>query len=550
MTVLVRGAKRFLGAGDDVGARVEGLNDALTAARGRLDDELLDDAAGVVARARERLRLSAEHTIVALAGATGSGKSSLFNRLADLDLAAVGVRRPTTSWTLACAWAEGGAEDILHWMGIPARHQVARTSQLDAPDADTKLRGLILLDLPDHDSTELSHHLEVDRLVQYADLLVWVLDPQKYADAAVHDRYLRPLATHADVMLVVLNHIDEIRPEERETTLRDLRRLLLQDQLADVPVLATSAVTGEGVADLKGLLAKRIRDKGVARERLAADVGAVAQRLAEVNGSQPAAGIDSERRTALDRALADAAGVPVVVRAVERAVSKRTRAATGWLMTRWLGGFRKDPLTSLHLERDASMSALVRSSVPQPANVHIARVDVTVRNLAAAAAEGLTPPWAAAVRRASLANLTDLHDSLDQAVVSTDLGVRSGPPWWARLVNAIQWVLFVATLSGVIWLAGLGAMGLLQIDPPQPPAEYGIPIPTLLVLIGVVLGLALAFVSRLLAGVRARTKARRADRALRAAISQVAGELVVAPIQRELIAYDATRDGLRIALRR
>ena len=43
-----------------------------------------------------------------------------------------------------------------------------------------------------------------------ADLLIWVLDPQKYADAAVHDRYLAPFATHAGVMVVVLNHIDTV----------------------------------------------------------------------------------------------------------------------------------------------------------------------------------------------------------------------------------------------------------------------------------------------------------------------------------------------------
>ena len=55
---------------------------------------------------------------------------------------------------------------------------------LDTGREDRDLDGLVLLDLPDHDSTEVAHHLEVDRLVQLADLLVWVLDPQKYADAA------------------------------------------------------------------------------------------------------------------------------------------------------------------------------------------------------------------------------------------------------------------------------------------------------------------------------------------------------------------------------
>src|SRR5699024_8885033 len=133
-------------------------------------------------------------------------KSSTFNALAGLDLSAVGVRRPTTSWTTACVWGQDGATELLEWLGIPARHQVTRDSLLDTGREDARLHGTVLLDLPDHDSTEVSHHLEVDRLVQLADLLVWVLDPQKYADAAVHDRYLAPLADHAEVMVIVLNH--------------------------------------------------------------------------------------------------------------------------------------------------------------------------------------------------------------------------------------------------------------------------------------------------------------------------------------------------------
>ena len=550
MSALVQGARRlFGGGGDDVATRVEGLDAAVTAARGRIDDDLLDPAAAVVERARERLRLSAQHTIVALAGATGSGKSSLFNRLTGLELAAVGVRRPTTSWALACAWGPDGAADILNWIGIPERHQVSRMSMLDISSDDTNLQGLVLLDLPDHDSTEVSHHLEVNRLVQYADMLVWILDPQKYADAVVHERYLRPLATHGEVMVVVLNHVDEIASAQREKALADIRRLLVQDGLPDVPLLATSAVTGEGIDDLKRALVKRIREKGAARDRLAADVGAAADRLAAVSGSNSASGIDRERRAALDRALAGAAGVPIVVDAVERATLQRTRASTGWPLTRWLGRLRKDPLRRLHLGGDASMASLVRSSVPEPTKVQRARVDVTVRELADSAASGLTPPWAAAVRRASTSRLDDLHDSLDSAVVRTDLGV-AGPPWWARIVNGLQWLLFAVAVAGVVWLGGLAAMGLLRIDPPEPPARYGIPVPTLMILVGVVLGLALAFLSRLLARAQARSRARRADRSLREAISRVAGEQVVAPIEAELSAYDAVRDGLRTALRR
>ena len=112
---------------------------------------------------------------------------------------------------------------------------------LDSRREDGSFDGVVLLDLPDHDSTEVSHHLEVDRLIAVADLMIWVLDPQKYADAAVHDRYFKPMATHQDVMLVALNHIDTVPAERRQAMVDDVRRLLAQDGLPNVPVLAISA---------------------------------------------------------------------------------------------------------------------------------------------------------------------------------------------------------------------------------------------------------------------------------------------------------------------
>src|SRR6476660_472916 len=249
MTSLLEGAKKLVTRSSDVGARVDGLERAAAGARGRVDDAIVDDAAAVAARAASRLRLSADHTVVALAGATGSGKSSTFNALSGLELSAVGVRRPTTSWATACVWGKEGAEELLEWLGIPARHQVTRDSMLSQADEDAELRGFVLLALPDHDSTEVSHHLEVERLVQLADLLVWVLDPQKYADAAIHDRYLAPLASHQDVMVVVLNHIDTVPEERRQAMVDDVRRLLVADGLERVPVIALSARQGAGVAD-------------------------------------------------------------------------------------------------------------------------------------------------------------------------------------------------------------------------------------------------------------------------------------------------------------
>src|SRR6478752_6137186 len=313
---------------------------------------LLDGAAGVVDRATGRLRLSATHTVVAIAGATGSGKSSTFNALTGLELSAVGVRRPTTSWASACVWGRDGADELLEWLGIPPRHQTTRDSMLDSfrRDQQAELDGVVLLDLPDHDSTEVAHHLEVDRLVALADLLVWVVDPQKYADAAIHDRYLKPAAEQQDVMLVVLNHIDTVPEERRQSMLDDVRRLLDQDGLDRVQVLPVSARLGIGIPELRAEIARRAAEKQSTRARLDADIQAVAGRLAAANGDVPTRSVEPAQVAALDGAFADAAGVPVVVEALERSLRVRGNRATGWPVLGLVGRFRSDPLKRLDLD--------------------------------------------------------------------------------------------------------------------------------------------------------------------------------------------------------
>ena len=550
MTSVLEGAKKLVTRSSDTGARITGLEQAVEASRGRIDDRLVDDARGVVDRAAARLRLSAEHTVVAIAGATGSGKSSTFNALTGLELSAVGVRRPTTSWATACVWGSEGAPELLEWLGIPARHQVTRDSLLSTGREDNRLEGVVLLDLPDHDSTEVSHHLEVDRLVQLADMLVWVLDPQKYADAAIHDRYLAPLSTHSDVMLVVLNQIDLVPEGRRESMVADVRRLLAADGLPDVPVVAVSSREGWGIDELRSEIAKRVAAKKATRQRIEADLRGAASRLEEVTGRGRPRGLDKGRVAALDDAFAEAAGVPTVVKAVEDSTRLRANRATGWPVTAWFSRLKPDPLKRLHLDLGSagkSLTGSARTSVPQATQVQRARVDTEVRALADQVSEGLARPWATSVRRASTASLDDLNDRLDAALSRTDL-VAAKVPAWAGLVRVLQWLLIAAAVVGAVWL-GLVAFGAyLRLDVPTP-TWNSFAVPTLLLVGGILAGLLLALVCRVLVGMTARRRARTADRRLRSAISEVSHDLVVVPVEQELAAYTAARSGLDAALR-
>ena len=545
MTSLLEGARKLVTRGTDTGARLEGLGTATEAARGRLDDELVGRAAAVVERGTSRLRLSAHHTVVGIAGATGSGKSSTFNALTGLELSAVGVRRPTTSWATACVWGTEGAGELLDWLGIPPRHQTTRDSMLDTRRESNALEGVVLLDLPDHDSTEVSHHLEVDRLVALADMFVWVLDPQKYADAAIHDRYLAPLRTHADVMVVVLNHIDTVPEDRREAMVEDVRRLLAADGIPDVPVIPVSARHGIGIDALRREIEQRVADKRMTAGRIEADVRAAAAQLRDAAGDAPTRTLPEERVARLEGALAEAAGVPAIVEAVERSTRWRAGRATGWPLVSWVGRLRPDPLKKLELDLGADAKALRGSgpSSPQATAVQRARMDAEVRTLADEVTDGLGAPFADSVRRAATARLPEVGDRLDGALRGVDLDAERLPVW-AGAVRVLQWLLVLIALVGAGWSAAALVSGGLD----ELPRVAGVALPLVLLAGGVLVGVLLALVCRGLVAGTARKRAAAAEGRLRQAVHEVSSELVVAPVQAELTAYTTLRTGLDRAL--
>ncbi len=538
----------FAGEPNDVSRRLDGLTQAVTASRGRIEEEILAPAEMLAGRASERLRLSGDHTIVALAGATGSGKSSLFNALTDLELAGVGVRRPTTSWALACAWGPDGAQGLLEWMGIPPRHQVSRLSMLDSSSEDTKLDGLILLDLPDHDSTEVSHHLEMDRLVKYADLLVWVLDPQKYADAALHDRYIRPMASYSDVTLVVLNQIDRIPYEQRARTLEDVKRILAAEGLPNVEVVGVSATRGDGIDDMKRVLATRIRAKASAKGRLGSDITAAANVMAQVGGTGEVPGIGPADRQTLDDALIACAGVPQVVEAIAASTRRQAILRTGWPIARWLGKLRPDPLKDLALSQDMSMTALAKASLPEASPVQRANAELAIRELAEKASVGLEQPWRDAVRDAASPRGHSIVQDLDAAIEATH--VRARTAWWWRGVQVVQWLTLLALVAGLGWLATEAIVDNFFPDTKLPEVNdiAGYPAGAVVAAGAAVLGISLGLLSRMFARIGGRRRAKRANRDLRRAIDEVTESRVVGPVEVELDAYRAYRSGILAAL--
>jgi GTP-binding protein EngB required for normal cell division len=525
------------------------LGEAVDLCEDRVDSGALAEARRVVDQADRRLAISGSATVVALAGATGSGKSSIFNALSGTELATVGVRRPTTAHALACSWGEESAEELLDWLQIPRRHALTTDPALDAA-----LEGLVLLDLPDHDSTELDHRVEVDRLVQLVDELIWVVDPQKYADAAIHDRYLKPLAQHADVMMIILNQVDKLTSSQREQCLSDLQRLLKSEGLGKVPVMAVSAATGEGIEALRETLARQVAEKQAAARRLAADVSVAAARLSTASGTTKVTPVARPSTDRLTTQVAIAAGVPVVTEAVGKAWRLRGGLATGWPVLAWIAKFKPDPLRRLHLDRlgvgrrhkEIDPAGVGRTSLPATSGVQKARVDTAVRTLADEAAQGLTRGWADAIKQAARSSEDALPDRVDRAIATTDLDLAQHRRWW-QLIRVLQWLLVAAVVAGLGWLGLSFLLVYLQLPPLPKVTWWGVPAPTVLVVGGMLAGLLLAGLARIFVEVGARRRTSQARQSLRAAIARVTGELVIDPVKAEQDRYEKARLALERA---
>ncbi|GAA1178335.1 hypothetical protein GCM10009584_19890 [Ornithinimicrobium humiphilum] len=528
--------------------RAERLRSALDVGGDQLDPMASEQARGVVDRVKERWALKGGRTVVALAGPTGSGKSSIFNALVGNEVSVISPRRPTTSTASAAVWGEEPAGELLDWLGIDARHQV------ETAEGQAELDGLVLVDLPDFDSRELRHRVEADRILERADVFVWVADPQKYADARLHDDYLQPLRHHDTVMLVVLNQADRVKDRDDLQQVReDLRRLVRDDGAGDHEVILTSVRTQEGLAELRGRIAQVVSARNAAEARLVADLRTSAEHVAEgVAPTTPE--LTTSADTRLHEALKVASGVPVVLDAVERDYRRQANARAGWPFTRWVSGLRPDPLRRLRLGDDTPSptgiapsdvrAVLGRSSLPSPTPAARANVQLAAQQVAEDAGKELPVRWQEALVEAASPSEGNLADALDQAVISTPL--RSRAPLWWSVLGVLQLLLALAAVAGLLWLVLVAVLGWFAV-PTEVPFVGPVPVPLALLAGGLLAGLLLAALARVAASVGARRRRRQVEERLDEAIDEVSYQHVRRPVLTVLERHEKVRELLERA---
>ena len=595
---------------------VASLKDAISYGEGRVPETVLLDAAETLERLSQRRELSTEHTVIGFFGATGSGKSTLFNAIAGQNIALSAPTRPTTSTVQAAIWEAEGSEELLDWLGIdkrvyPQTQALATegeategneaggnnkaTGGAAAPNAvtepapglfnrirravggrgemRTRTGGLILLDMPDFDSVTTTNRDLAARMMRYVDVLVWVVDPQKYADAVIHRDFMVPLAASGAQALCVLNQADKLAPAEVPAVLASLTRLLQAEgteaHLLSAPI-AVSARTGEGVDVLRDLLAQVAAAKSLSLQRTDAQLHATASQLRTYAGGEGAVlagayALEAEQK--LVKACYASSQAEQVLQAATASYRRAAGQRTGWILTRWMSRLKADPLRRLHLgqqeetkstskaEKSAGMLGsdsenapeLVASSLPPLSAAQKAGMANAVRQYSKQMAARINEPWKRSMKEAALSREAELPELLERDMVRIDYGLgRTRAPW--VIFNALQWIALLSALVGVGWLTLISGMAYLQIQLPPAPTPEGspVPLPTLLLLLGVLLGIASAGVGRLLTAMGSRYYARKLRGRLQTGVEKAVQSCVVAPVQQEAKRLTSYRKALDI----
>ena len=185
-----------------------------------------------------RLRQVSAPLLVVVGGSTGAGKSTLVNSVVGEEVSTAGVLRPTTREPVLITHPKDA--ELLE------QHPVLELARLQ--EHENVARGVAVLDAPDLDSVYEANRSIADKLIELADLWVFVTSGTRYGDAVPWAR-LQEADERGVSLAVALNRVN---PDSLAQIRADLFTRMNDHGFGSVPYFVIPDVgPHEGVLDAK-----------------------------------------------------------------------------------------------------------------------------------------------------------------------------------------------------------------------------------------------------------------------------------------------------------
>lgn len=174
------------------------------------------------ARILPRLEAEDMPALVVLGGSSGAGKSTIVNSLLQEEVSAASIMRPTTRIPAVVLHPADAAALDKHMLKDLGTYCVSEAA----------IPGIVIVDAPDLDTIEQENREISNRLLDAADLWLFVTTAARYGDAVAWNTL--QLARQRGITCGVI--LNRVRPEAIDTISRDLRQRINDLGMEDSPL--------------------------------------------------------------------------------------------------------------------------------------------------------------------------------------------------------------------------------------------------------------------------------------------------------------------------